>query len=136
MGSPYNTPLTRLVMSTFEDLVTSRKGWIENVLKPWCLSAPRLELLKAEQEWHDIAGRVDAEGTLWLWAWSRFPALVVEGLHGIDESYEVTVMLKDGGTHIGFPDSNQSHRGQLVLQGASEQGPFPLDDIRSIERTS
>lgn len=121
-------------MSTFEDLVTSRKGWIENVLKPWCRSAPRIELLKAEQEWHDIAGRVDPERTLWLWAWGRFPALVAEGLNGIDETYRVTVTLKDGAEHTGFPDSEQSRRGQLVLQSEGELGPFPLDDIRSVEK--
>ena len=123
-------------MSVFEDLVTSRKGWIENVLKPWCRSAPRLELLKAEQEWPDIAGRVDPERTLWLWAWSRFPVLVAEGLNGIDESYEVTVTLMDGAQHTGFPDARGSEHGQLVLQGETEQGPFRLDDIRSVERTA
>lgn len=119
---------------TFEDLVTSRKGWIENVLRPWCRSAPRLELLKAEQEWQDIAGRVDPERTLWLWAWSRFPVLVVEGLTGIDESFEVTVTLKDGSRHTGYPDAAGSERGQLVLQADREHGPFPLDDIEFIER--
>lgn len=118
----------------FEDLVTSRKAWIENVLKPWCHAAPRRELLKAEQEWADIAGRVDPERTLWLWAWARFPVLVADGLIGIEETYEITVTLQDGARHTGFPDARQSLQGQLVLQGATEEGPFLLDDIRSIER--
>ncbi|MFO0917863.1 MAG: hypothetical protein U0872_06050 [Planctomycetaceae bacterium] len=82
-------------MSSFAELVTSRKAWINDVLAPWCRTAQRKDLLLAEQEWTDIAGKVDPESTLWRWAWSRFPELVHESL-GIDESSEVAVALKSG----------------------------------------
>lgn len=130
-------------MSTFADLVASRKAWIENVLKPWCLCASRMQLRLAELEWHDIAGRVDPEKTLWAWAWSRFPGLVHPELSGIDESEQVTVVFKDQSIVRGFPDARQSRQGELVLLCKStstgrfeEQGPFSIDDIQAIERSA
>mgnify|MGYP000942299374 CR=1 FL=1 len=82
-------------MSSFSELVASRKAWLADVLQPWCRAALRKDLLLAEQEWIDIAGKVDAEKTLWRWAWSRFPELVHESL-GIEETTEVVVTLKTG----------------------------------------
>lgn len=124
---------------TFNELVESRKAWIEDVLRPWCRQAKRIELLKAHDEWHDIAGRVDQEFTLWLWAWSRFPALYVEDLKGLDESFEVAVTLADGRQVTGYPDARESQRGLLVLlastdTGREHVGPFSIDDIASVER--
>ncbi|MDX1968012.1 MAG: antibiotic biosynthesis monooxygenase, partial [Planctomycetaceae bacterium] len=69
----------------FAALVESRKGWIEDRLRPWCQRALRSDLLLAENEWVDIAGKADPEKTLWAWAWNRFPDLVHADL-GIDET--------------------------------------------------
>ena len=127
-------------MISFEELVTSRKSWINDVLRPWCQQAKRSDLIKAEPDWIDIAGKVDTNKTLWSWAWSRFPDLVHETL-GIEESAEVEVSLKDGRKFQGFPDSRKSQRGQLILCGydsikaqSAEFGPFSIDDIESIKR--
>lgn len=122
-------------MPTFQVLVDSRKAWIAEVLIPWCRSAPLAELRKAADEWHDIAGRVDPEFSLWLWAWSRFPVLYVEGLRGLDESYEVEVQLADGGSTRGFPDARASRRGTLTLGSVTgAAGPFLIDQVRSVRR--
>lgn len=127
-------------MTAFEELVESRKTWIENVLRPWCRRAPRADLRRAELEWPDIAGRADPDSTLWTWAWSRFPALVHEGLSGIDETKEVRVRLQDGREFVGYPDNRQSQRGDLILAGRSPEtsqptdwGPFSIDDIAAAE---
>ena len=130
-------------MPTFADLVASRKAWLADVLQPWCRSAGRKDLLLAEQEWTDIAGKVDLEKTLWRWAWSRFPALVHQELAGIDETGEVTVTLQDGSRFTGYPDARNSGQGQLVLVGRDESnprrsaeiGPFSIDDIAMIARS-
>lgn len=126
-------------MPTFEELVVSRKQWIEEVLKPWCAAAARKDLRLAEMEWVDIAGKVAPEKSLWTWAWGRFPALVHEELSGIDETAAVTVRLKDGREFSGYPDGRRSERGQLVLAGgeggpASECDPISIDEIASVER--
>jgi hypothetical protein len=127
-------------MPTFADLVASRREWIESTLKPWCRQAARADLLLAEQEWLNIAGQVNPEKTLWLWAWSRFPALYVEDLPGIEESYAVTVTLRDGNRQTGYPDARRSRQGRLVLIGArqdgrdDESGPLSIDDVREIRR--
>ncbi|WP_010583232.1 hypothetical protein [Schlesneria paludicola] len=127
-------------MSNFDELVTARKEWINNVLKPWCQGARRSELLKADVEWLDIAGKVTAEKTLWLWAWSRFPELVHENL-GIEETSQIELGLQDGRQFCGFPDSRQSVNGQLVLLGTDradgrlvELGPFSIDEIAYVNR--
>lgn len=128
---------------TFADLVASRKVWLEQVLKPWCLTATRTELRTAELDWVDLAGKVAPEKTLWVWAWSRFPGLVQEELGSIDETRAVTVRLRNGEPITGYPDARESTAGQLVLlvrsptTGRSEhQGPFSIDDIDSIQTTS
>lgn len=127
-------------MNSFDDLVASRKAWLNDVLKPWCQQARRADLLKAEPDWMDIAGKVPPEKTLWVWAWSRFPELVHESL-GIEETSEVAVQLRDGQTIEGFPDSRTSVRGQLMIWGQDpatsspkEFGPFSIDDIVSVRR--
>ena len=76
-------------MSTFDDLVASRRNWIDDVLEPWCRTASLADLRKAGSEWGNIAGTVDVESTLWLWAWSRFPDLVNQELSAVDETHEV-----------------------------------------------
>ena len=98
-------------------------------------------LLKAEAEWVDIAGKVDPEKTLWLWAWSRFPELVHESL-GIEETSRVEIQTKDGKLYGGFPDARKSLRGQLTIWGCelmtetlTELGPFAIDDVVSVRRT-
>ena len=126
--------------TAFSDLVVSRREWIESALKPWCRTAPRRELLTAEQEWVDIAGRADPKKTLWPWAWSRFPVLYVDDLGGLEETYRVTVTLRDGSQHTGYPDARRSVRGELMLigdspgEGLSDLGPWSIDDVAGIER--
>jgi hypothetical protein len=126
--------------SRFAELIASRREWIEAVLKPWLRGASRRDLLAAEQEWVDIAGRADPQKTLWPWAWSRFPVLFVDDLGGLEESYRVTVTLRDGSQHTGYPDARRSLRGELVLLGEStgrglrDLGPWSIDEIHSVER--
>lgn len=128
-----------LTPATFADLVDSRKSWLHEFLEPWCRVAARKDLLLAEQEWTDIAGKVDSEATLWRWAWSRFPGLVHESL-GIEETTKIEVRLKNGKVVRGFPDARQSVRGMLVVLATDESGrfhdagPFSLDDIDRIDR--
>ena len=127
-------------MHTLAEIVASRRDWIDSVLKPWCRAAARAELLAAEQEWADLAGRADPNKTLWPWAWSRFAALYVEGLAGIEESFEVEIALRDGSKYAGFPDARRSRSGELLLvsmgdHGQSrEAGPFSIDDVAAVER--
>ena len=127
-------------MKGFADLATSRREWIENVLVPWCRQASRPDLLNAEAEWGDIAGRVDPAATLWTWAWGRFPDLVHEGLPGINETYPVRVTLQDGTSAVGYPDSRRSEQGRLVIVATGtggesvEAGPFSIDEIQSVVR--
>ena len=103
------------------------------------LAAARKDLLLAEQEWTDIAGKVDPEKTLWKWAWSRFPDLIHESL-GIEETSEVVVTLKDGREVRGYPDARKSLRGTLTLLSTDAQGriadagPFSLDDVIDVKR--
>jgi len=127
-------------MNSFEEMAASRRDWIDNVLTPWCRQASRVDLLKAEPEWNDIAGKVDPVKTLWLWAWSRFPDLVHESL-GIEETSEVEVELADGRRITGFPDSRLSQRGHLYILGSdstsarlTELGPFSIDDVVAVHR--
>ena len=127
-------------MNTFAELVTSRKAWLTDVLSSWCQAASLKDLRLAELEWIDIAGKVDPDKTLWIWAWSRFPALVHSELAAIDETSPVTVSLKDGTQYTGYPDARQSQQGQLVLLGrdhdnprrTTEYGPFAIDEIATI----
>lgn len=126
-------------MQTFLELATSRREWIETILKPWCGRAARKELLAAALEWADIAGTVDPEKTLWTWAWGRFPQLVHEELPGINETVAVQVTLNDGTVVEGFPDARQSTDGQLVLvpvgaQSSDDLGPFSIDDVANVIR--
>ncbi|MCA9073963.1 MAG: hypothetical protein KDA93_02935 [Planctomycetaceae bacterium] len=124
-------------MTDFDRLVSSRKQWIDDVLIPWCQKAPVKQLMRAEREWMDIAGKVAPEMTLWLWAWSRFPALISEGLSGLDETYQVRVTLRDGTQHVGYPDARQSERGRLYLAGSDgDSGPMSVDDIQSVEQVT
>src|SRR5687767_6788549 len=87
-------PSQNEAMKTFAELAASRREWIDAVLRPWCVQASRRDLVLAEMDWGDIAGRVDAEATLWTWAWGRFPELVHEGLSGVSETREVRVQLE------------------------------------------
>ena len=122
-------------LETFDELVISRKRWIEEILKPWCLSAARKELRLAEMEWGNLAGKVDVQKTLWAWAWSRFPLLVHEGLNGLNETHLVNVTLHSGETFQGYPDARESEHGLLVLLSSNSKdmwGPFSLDDIQDV----
>ena len=126
-------------MSSFDELVLSRRAWIEDVLRPWCQAATLSELRKAELEWPDLAGRADPEATLWTWAWSRFPAIVHEGLPGLNETQALRLTLRDGTTITGWPDNRRSRRGELVVitlgdgGRTAEHGPFTIDDIAGVE---
>ena len=128
-------------MTTFAELVVSRKAWIAEVLQPWCRAASRKDLLLAEQEWIDIAGKVDPEATLWRWAWGRFPELIHESL-GIEETTEVVVTLKNGTAIRGYPDSRQSLQGRLILLTMAPDGrhvdsmPLFLDEVMTVQRLS
>ncbi len=127
---------------TFAELVASRQQWLEDVLKPWCLAAPWKELFQAEQDWTNIAGQVDPQGTLWAWAWSRFPALVCEGLPGIEETHLVRVTTRDGRIFDGYPDNRESRHGKLRLlcETSPDSGRHELseaisiDDVVAVER--
>ncbi len=125
---------------SFEDLAASRRRWIADILRPWCLQATLKQLKQAELEWLDIAGRVDAHASLWTWAWDRFPELTHEGLPGVNETHKVAVELRDGQTVSGFPDSRRSLQGMLVLLGEGDNGrlqhlgPFSIDDIVAVRR--
>lgn len=125
-------------MPDFQDLVASRKDWIQRELLPWCRAAALKDLRKAEEEWLDIAGKVAPQFSLWLWAWSRFPVLIVEGLRGLEETHRVRVTLRNGDTWTGYPDARQSLRGILVLlldeSPARESGPLLIDDVIAVER--
>ena len=44
-------------MGTFDQLVASRRRWIDQELAPWCRAAARVDLVKAADEWLDIAGK-------------------------------------------------------------------------------
>jgi hypothetical protein len=129
-------------VSSFADLIASRRDWIDQVLKPWCRVAGLKDLKRAELEWADIAGKVDAKATLWTWAWGRFPDIVHEGLVGVDETNAVRVTLKNGQSHAGYPDNRKTEGGRLNLVSAepaasgraAEIGPISIDDIAQIER--
>jgi hypothetical protein len=135
-------PKVTSAVSRFADLIASRRDWIERVLKPWCRGAPLEHLKRAELEWDDIAGKVDAKATLWTWAWGRFPDIVHEGLAGVDETHAVRVTLKRGRTHIGYPDNRKTTGGQLFLLSAEPEasgraadiGPLSIDEIVRIDR--
>ena len=125
---------------TFDELAASRRDWIQSVLREWCRRASVKELRKAELEWFDLAGRADAGGTLWKWAWERFPEAVHADMPGLNETYELLVELRDGRSLQGYPDARQSIRGQLVLLGRAEDGglqqlpPLQLDDVAVMRR--
>ena len=129
---------TEFAPSDFDSLSASRRNWIDEVLRPWCRAMPVVELRKAEQEWFNIAGRVDANATLWTWAWERFPAIVHPDLPGVNETHEVTVLLRDCRSFTGFPDNRESQRGQLIMVSTTEDGtlahfgPILIDQIADI----
>lgn len=132
------TDESTIAPTTFADLAASRRGWIDDVLRPWCRQATRKDLRLAELEWTDIAGKVDAAKTLWAWAWSRFPDAVHDEL-GLDETTELTVTLTSGSAITGFVDARESTSGQLVLwardpstNALQSRGPYSIDEITSI----
>ncbi len=129
--SEHNQPIA----PTFADLVASRQQWIEETLKPWCLVAPWKELFQAEQDWANIAGQVDAQATLWAWAWSRFEALAYAGLPGIDETHPLRVTTRRGRVLEGYPDNRESRHGKLKLlcETQSGSGEHELSDAISID---
>lgn len=122
-------------MKNFEQLVTSRREWIDKILIPWCKTATRRDLLLAEQEWTDLAGRPDPEMTLWRWAWQRFPHLSHPVQPTLDESQCVTVRCHDGREVTGYPEARMSQAGLLFLVTESGQtvGPINLDDVSDVE---
>ena len=127
---------------TFELLAAARRDWIETVLRPWCRAAALQELRKAEQEWADLAGRVDPSATLWTWAWERFPDLVHPDLPGVNETHRIAIRDAGGIEYTGYPDGRRSVRGTLVLldtddSGQSQtHGPFRIDQIESARTTT
>ena len=129
-------------MKTFAELAASRRAWLDDILKPWCQAASRRELLQAEHEWTDVAGKVDPVKTLWSWAWGRFPGVVNTELQGIDETTAVRVTLRDGQEVEGYPDARESLHGELYLLGRDPGnprrsltlGPFLIDDVVTIEK--
>lgn len=127
-------------MKNFSDLAASRREWISQILLPWCQQASYRDLIEAEQDWGNIAGRVDPEMTLWTWAWSRFPAVIHEGMPGLNETCEVRIQTTDGREATGYPDREASSRGQIVLvsrceTGFQPTGPFRIDEIAVAQRT-
>lgn len=132
--SPDSDSATYIAPQTFEQLAAARRDWIERVLRVWCQRATLKELRKAEQEWFDIAGRADANATLWTWAWERFPAIVHPDLPGVHETHEVKVILHDGTQISGYPDARQSLRGMLVLVGTDADGSMVTHHAVSIDQ--
>lgn len=130
---------SQILMQTFDELAQSRRDWINEVLVPWCRQAPRQELTKALLDWPNLAGQVAPQATLWVWAWSRFPVLVHDGLPGLSETNEVRVVLKSGQVVCGYPDNRESEHGQLVVlvlghdQRLTHAAPLSIDDIESVE---
>lgn len=126
------------VISKFPELVQSRRNWIDEVLTPWCRTASRTDLLLAEHAWADLAGRADPTSTLWVWAWSRFPALIEEGVTSLNETLPVVVTRKDQSSVSGYPDARLSLQGMLILIGAdgTQQAPVSIDEIAIVERIS
>jgi len=127
-------------MKSFPELAASRREWIQDILVPWCRQARYPDLIEAEQDWQNIAGRVDPAMTLWTWAWSRFPGLVHDAMPGLNETREVRVTLADGRMASGYPDSELSVRGDMVLvirteNGFEQAGPFRIDEITGVELT-
>jgi len=126
-------------MGTFDQLVASRRRWIDQELAPWCRAAARVDLVKAADEWLDIAGKVDAESTLWTWAWSRFPVLVCDDMPGVNETNPVRLVLADGRQVSGFPDARVAGPGRLVVIDTDDpqttHGPISIDEIISVEAT-
>lgn len=123
--------------ATFAELVASRKAWLDDILRIWCQRARHRDLLLAEQEWIDIAGKVDPEKTLWAWAWSRFPDLIHPEL-GIDESQEIVVTLGGGPVYRGYADARRSRQGKLCLLQSGdgcEVGPFLIDEIAMVQKS-
>ena len=128
-------------VESFEQLAASRRQWISDVLMPWCHQANLRDLREAEHDWLNIAGRVDPAMTLYTWAWSRFPALIHDGMAGLNETQEVRVQLRSGETATGYPDARESSRGQLVLTattdvGFDQLGPYSIDEISAVEAVS
>ena len=119
---------------TFEQLAAARREWIEQVLRVWCQQASLKDLRKAELEWFDIAGRADANATLWTWAWERFPAIVHPDLPGVHETHRMEVLLHDGSRLSGYPDARQSLRGMLVLIGTDADGAMITHGAVSIDQ--
>jgi len=127
-------------MRAFSELAASRREWIDNILIPWCRQATYADLVEAEQDWLNIAGRVDPAMTLWTWAWGRFPGLVHDAMPGLNETREVGVTLTDGRIVSGYPDRELSTRGDMVLviraeNGLTQTGPFRIDEITAVELT-
>lgn len=123
-----------MTMQTYDELVAARRQWNEDVLIPWCKVAERKELLLAETEWTDLAGRPDPEMTLWKWAWERFPALVHDGLNSMNETNCLEIHLHDGRLAIGYPDSKKSQAGMMFVttEDGKTMGPIMIDEIKSI----
>ena len=120
-------------MLSFEELAVSRRMWIDDVLVSWCRQAGSKDLIVAELDWVNLAGQVDPKATLWTWAWSRFPVLVHDGLPGLNETNEVRLTLKSGGTVTGFPDNAETRGSRLVLLTKTESGNFAHYDPISID---
>ena len=120
---------------TYTELAASRRAWIDDTLIPWCREAPRAELVRAEQDWTNIAGGVDPDKTLWLWAWSRFPQLVHPEMGGIDESRRVTITLHDDRQVVGYPNARDSRSGELTVlcDDGSVRGPVSIDEIANVK---
>ena len=135
---------TLSVSEHFESLAASRRSWIQDVLRPWCRVATVRDLRRAEQEWHDLAGRADAGATLWKWAWERFPDAVHPDFPGLNETWPVEVRLQDGRVFVGYPDARQSLGGQLILVsgdtagagGMTETSAISLDEVTGLVRVS
>lgn len=122
-------------MHTFQELVESRREWIDQMLIPWCKTSARKDLLLAEHEWQDLAGRPAPEMTLWKWAWERFPVLTHEGLNTINETNAVVVQCHDGRVATGYPDATRSQAGLLFVIDELGQtlGPVEIDEIKQID---
>jgi hypothetical protein len=133
-SSTASEPETVAAPQTFDQLAAARRAWIDQVLRVWCQQASLKDLRKAELEWFDIAGRADANATLWTWAWERFPAIIHPDLPGVHETHLMEVTLHDGSMLSGYPDARQSLRGMLVLVGTSADGSMITHGAVSIDQ--
>ncbi|MFO1095059.1 MAG: hypothetical protein U0992_17395 [Planctomycetaceae bacterium] len=92
---------------------------------------------RRRQEWLDIAGTADPhKASGWPPGTERFPVLFVDDLGGLEETYRVTVTLRDGSQHqpTGRARSRRGNWSSSATPPATNLNDFGLVDRRCRER--